>query len=59
METNRARTTRATTDALKTTCAMRIVCQPSGLSRPRPFPACTKKTSAAIANTISGVTSVM
>ena len=38
---------------------MRIVCQPSGLSSPSLSPACTKKTSAAIANTISGVTSVM
>ena len=59
IETKRARTTSATTDVLNTTWAMRIVCQPSGLSSPRRVPAWTKNTSAAIANTISGVTSVM
>ena len=59
IETKRARTTSATTDALKTTWAMRIVCHPSGLSIPSRLPAWTKNTSAAIANTISGVTRVM
>ena len=53
MPTNRARTISATTDALKTTWATRIVFSPSGM------PAWTKKISAEIPNTISGVTSVM
>ena len=53
MPTKRARTTRATTDALKTTCAISTVFRPSVI------PASVKKISAEIPNTISGVTSVI
>jgi hypothetical protein len=59
MPMKRARTTSATTDALKTTCATRIDQKPSGDSTPTHAPTWTKKMSAEIPNTISGVTSVM
>ena len=51
--TKRARTTSATTDALKTTCAISTDSRPSGI------PTSVKKSNAAIPNTISGVTSVI
>ena len=51
--TKRARTTSATIDELKTTCEMRIV------HRLRGMPTSVKNTSAAIPNTISGVTRVI
>jgi hypothetical protein len=57
--TKRARTISATTDALKTTCAIRIVFRPRIEPSPSQFPAWTKKISAEIPNTISGVTRVM
>ena len=59
MPTNRARTINATTEALNTTCAIRIVFSPRIDPSPRTFPAWTKKISAEIPKTISGVTSVM
>jgi hypothetical protein len=59
MPTKRARTISATTEVLNTTWATRIDQKPSGDSRPIHAPAWTKKISAEIPKTISGVTSVM
>src|SRR5687767_3100655 len=57
--TKRARTTSATTEALKTAWATRMVQKPRIEPRPSQLPSWTKKMSEEIPNTISGVTSVM
>ena len=58
MPTKRARTISITSDALKTTCARRIVFQPSAGNTDECSCACEKKISDATAITISGTTSV-